>query len=86
MSLQERLRRTESMRAHGHDEAADTCELAAAELDRLQARAAELGELLCELREHPAAGPFTDAIEPELLRRWQEANDAAIDTARKAKP
>lgn len=42
MTLQERLRATESMRAHGHHEAADTCELAAAELDRLQARVSEL--------------------------------------------
>lgn len=57
-----------------------------AEVEALRAdakRAKAIGDLLCELIEHPAAGPFTDNIDSDLLHRWQDACDAAIDAARK---
>jgi hypothetical protein len=41
-------------------------------------------QLLCDLLEHEAAGPFTDRLPTELLSRWQSACDAAIDKARDA--
>lgn len=88
MSLQERLRAYAiGRRWDGHTFISrEEATQAAAELDRLQARVAELGDLLCELMEDPAAGPFTNTMDYSLLIKWQVATDAAIDTARKAKP
>lgn len=80
MSLQERLRRTESMRAHGHDEAADTCELAAAELDRLQARVAELEAVIDQSARVMHGEGVSDQAEA-----WDQCL-RILDTARKAKP
>lgn len=43
-------------------------------------RAHRFGEILCELVECEAAGPFSDAIPAELLGRWQDATDEHIGT------
>ena len=49
------------------------------ELDEAADEIEKLGQLLCELMECEAAGPFSDAMPPALLEKWQAACDRSID-------